>query len=395
MKNAPSRDTIILWSAVIAGIGLLALLVRHAAIYRFGTDAFTGNVLFGVIFILLVSLYLGFQSVIDSLFNRFSSRNRQIVAIAKIPSGEELASPTSICSNLMLYPDTAVTENENDIEEMDISPEYQAFLDEQMERDLEQAYLDSLTIQEREDLENGITRIRKEKAYDDDSGCFTTILNRDFHQKEDGTTLVEEYEEGVYLTAEGEVYCSQELDAIINFYKENHTQAELQKELVSQHQKCEEAYNELRMNEEMYNLEQVSFICAYITHTMEQFMDAQELKKLHHNAKLWTVKPTAPFSAVQLRSNHLSKEDLKHLGYNIGKFLRLSGEIIAIFVKNTFEEPFNTLQLRTIIAKLADTNPKDRIPLLSASQMDALFAHYKRYKNINLNIIPPKEKKKR
>lgn len=37
MKNAPSRDTIILWSAVIAGIGLLALLVRHAAIYKFGT----------------------------------------------------------------------------------------------------------------------------------------------------------------------------------------------------------------------------------------------------------------------------------------------------------------------------------------------------------------------
>ena len=33
MKNAPSRDTIILWSAVIAGIGLLALLVRHAATY--------------------------------------------------------------------------------------------------------------------------------------------------------------------------------------------------------------------------------------------------------------------------------------------------------------------------------------------------------------------------
>lgn len=66
MKNAPSRDTIILWSAVIAGIGLLALLVRHAAIYRFGTDTFTGNVLFGVIFFLLVGLYLGFQSVIEN-----------------------------------------------------------------------------------------------------------------------------------------------------------------------------------------------------------------------------------------------------------------------------------------------------------------------------------------
>lgn len=56
-----------LWSSVIAGIGLLALLVCHAAIYRFGTDTLTGNVLFGVIFILLVGLYIGLQSVIDDV----------------------------------------------------------------------------------------------------------------------------------------------------------------------------------------------------------------------------------------------------------------------------------------------------------------------------------------
>lgn len=53
-----------LWSTVIAGIGLLALLVRHAAIYRVGTDTFIGNVLFGVIFILLVGLYLGSNSLL-------------------------------------------------------------------------------------------------------------------------------------------------------------------------------------------------------------------------------------------------------------------------------------------------------------------------------------------
>lgn len=46
-KNAPIRDTIILWSAVIAGIGLLALLVRHTTIYKFGTDTITENILFG------------------------------------------------------------------------------------------------------------------------------------------------------------------------------------------------------------------------------------------------------------------------------------------------------------------------------------------------------------
>lgn len=56
MKNAPNRDTIILWSALIAGIGLIALLVRHAAIHKFDTDTFAGNILFGVSFILLIGL---------------------------------------------------------------------------------------------------------------------------------------------------------------------------------------------------------------------------------------------------------------------------------------------------------------------------------------------------
>lgn len=40
-----------IWSAVIAGCGIMALLGRHAAIHRFGTDHFTGNVLFAVFFV--------------------------------------------------------------------------------------------------------------------------------------------------------------------------------------------------------------------------------------------------------------------------------------------------------------------------------------------------------
>lgn len=43
-------------------------------------------------------------------------------------------------------------------------------------------------------------------------------------------------------------------------------------------QRCDEAFNELKHHEELYNLEQVSFICAYITHTMEQFMESNELE---------------------------------------------------------------------------------------------------------------------
>ena len=62
-------------------------------------------------------------------------------------------------------------------------------------------------------------------------------------------------------------------------------------------------------------------------------MKSHELDKLHNNAKIWTINPLAHFGSVQLRSNHLSKEDLKHLGYNVGKLLKLKGENIALFIK--------------------------------------------------------------
>lgn len=69
----PTRDKIFIWSAVIAGCGIMALLGRHAAITRFGTDEFTGNVLFAVFLVLTIGLYFGFQSVIESLFDRLFS----------------------------------------------------------------------------------------------------------------------------------------------------------------------------------------------------------------------------------------------------------------------------------------------------------------------------------
>ena len=81
----PTRDKIFIWSAVIAGCGIMALLGRHAAITRFGTDEFTGNVLFAVFLILSIGLYFGFQSVIESLFDRLSSllQRKKRVAICE------------------------------------------------------------------------------------------------------------------------------------------------------------------------------------------------------------------------------------------------------------------------------------------------------------------------
>ncbi|ROS79215.1 hypothetical protein EEL35_13730 [Muribaculaceae bacterium Isolate-042 (Harlan)] len=51
---------------------------------------------------------------------------------------------------------------------------------------------------------------------------------------------------------------------------------------------------------------------------------------------------------VYLRSNHLTKEDLKHLGYNVDKFLCLQGGVIARFLKKVFEKPFENTYIRTI-----------------------------------------------
>lgn len=66
-----------------------------------------------------------------------------------------------------------------------------------------------------------------------------------------------------------------------------------------------------------YSLAQIGFRCSYITTMMQPYLEAEELQKLqklHHNAKIWTVHEMPPFAPVNLRINHLSKEDLKHLG---------------------------------------------------------------------------------
>lgn len=79
----------------------MALLGRHAAIHRFGTDQFTGNVLFAVFFVLSIGLYCGSQSVIESLFDRLSAvfHRKKRIAIANITAGEEIAVEVSDAPN--------------------------------------------------------------------------------------------------------------------------------------------------------------------------------------------------------------------------------------------------------------------------------------------------------
>ena len=94
---SPTRDKIFIWSAVVAGCGIMALLGRHAAIHRFGIDQFTGNILFAVFFVLSIGLYCGFQSVIEDVFNRLPSlfRRCEVMAIAETPTGEKVSVTTT------------------------------------------------------------------------------------------------------------------------------------------------------------------------------------------------------------------------------------------------------------------------------------------------------------
>lgn len=130
--------------------------------------------------------------------------------------------------------------------------------------------------------------------------------------------------------------------------KSDNEQTEIQQKLLSQHELCNAAHEELKEEDMKFSIAQIEFLCAYITYMMQPYLDADELQKLHHNEKIWTVHAMPPFTPVNLRSDHLTKEDLKHLGYNVCKFLRLQGGVIALFVKKVSEKPFEISGTQTI-----------------------------------------------
>ena len=413
MKNVPSRDSIILWSAVIAGIGLLALLVRNSAIYRFDTDTFTGNVLFSVIFILLVGLYLGFQSVFEDFSRAVSNffRRKEAVVIAETTSGEQIAitkndiEPPVMDFSDIMKPDCdvatidnnsspSITTEEQEVTEADFSPEYLAYLDEQMDKDLEDAYnewFENQSAHIQEEIRTCINRVKVEPQYTTPVGCFAQTGSESQRTNEDGSITIEECSEDVYIAANGNVYWLDELEEALNAYETRKQQGDIPTHLLDQHRQCEIARKELEEEVRKDMLEKIGFICAYLIYMMEAHMDANELQKLLHNAKLWTSKPIPHFEPVDLSSEHLTNEDLKHLGYNIGKFIKMQGAEIARFVKKVFVKPFESTAVKTIEQKLRESkSTKERIPIHTADQMDKVFAHFQRYGNINLSILNKK-----
>ncbi len=207
----PTRDKIFLWSDVIAGCSIMALLGRHAAITRFGTDEFTGNVLFAVFFVLTIGLYFGFQSVIEDVFKRLQSlfRRREVMAIAETTTGEQIAISTPEEPSVMpmqfsesISDEVGIEENEVEfLKEIDNGRSFEVLeiiegmrhirfsdgteayvgmdlsnddiIHQKASRDydaeLEEAYkeyLDSMTAEERYDHDHGIKRVKKAREYD-------------------------------------------------------------------------------------------------------------------------------------------------------------------------------------------------------------------------------------
>lgn len=384
----PTRDKIFIWSAVIAGCGIMALLGRHAAITRFGTDEFTGNVLFAVFLVLTIGLYFGFQSVIESLFNRLFSvfQRKKHVAIANTHAGEEVAvelpeephdmtdfsAPTTqqeieenvyypdddypedysggeiveesnsdeddryvIINGQKVYEgpldidDVVFVELEHNIKEysslqerIELRGDYPYFEDYIGGQSVEEVtesdalYNEWVSLQPKhikKELELGIYRVRAYPESNDKIGCFTKTAKENRIKEDNGNIRIEEWEEEAYISANGDVYYPEQLEAAINAMKSDNEQTEIQKKLLSQHELCNAAHEELKEEDMKFSMAQIEFLCAYITYMMQPYLDADELQKLHHNAKIWTVHAMPPFTPVNLRSDHLTKEDLKHL----------------------------------------------------------------------------------
>lgn len=261
--------------------------------------------------------------------------------------------------------------------------------------EIEDAYSEWLSLQPaniQEEIKRGNTHLKVSPHYATPVGCFSTVSFQNRVTQENGKFLIEHEEHDVYVSAEGQPYFLTELEEALKAYEIRKEHGEIPDEILVQKKQCETAHKELQEEDLKFSLAQIEFLCAYITHMMQPYLEIDELHKLHHNAKIWTVNAAPPFTPVNLRSNHLTKEDLKHLGYNVGKFLRLQGGVIARFVKKVFEKPFESTNVRTIEQKLRESkSTKERIPIHTADQMDKLFAHFQRYGNINPGILNKKK----
>ena len=227
-----------------------------------------------------------------------------------------------------------------------------------------------------------------EPTYSCPVGFFDTLPFQEEERQDDGSTIIRQYNEVVYCSADGTVLMLDDLEKIIKFYEEHSDDAEKLEKLKFEYRMSEEAHQDLIESQKKELLQKIEFVCAFITHFMRPHLDADELYKLHANASRLVDRSEPAVHPVYYKQKTLIKEDLKHLGYNIGKFLDLDGLCIGQFVKNVFPEEFGSTQINTIVQKLTENKSKDgKIPILTKKQMDDLFFQFQLKQKIDVSII--------
>uniref|UniRef100_UPI002736DEE4 hypothetical protein n=1 Tax=Duncaniella muris TaxID=2094150 RepID=UPI002736DEE4 len=236
------------------------------------------------------------------MFNRLSAffRCREVMAIAETPTGEKVSVSTTDVPEIQEQCSTPIPEtacvaenkgeskvaipmNENrpfevleivdDMRHIRFPDGEEAYVGMELSDDeilieksyndsrdydaeLEEAYnvyLDSMTDEERYDYEHGVTRIQKKREYDEDVGFFSSVCIQDVHKNPDGSTLIEETEQEVYVTPDGSVYYLEDMGPICDFYEKHKDNIESHEEIMTRKQRCDEAFNELKRHEELYN----------------------------------------------------------------------------------------------------------------------------------------------
>ena len=268
------------------------------------------------------------------------------------------------------YPEENLIERHTFITHGDGCPSFEEYMNSKSFEEIEEAYSEWLSLQPaniQEDIKCGNTHVRVTPHHDTPVGCFSSIGFENRIAQGNGKYIIEHEEHDVYVSAEGQPYFLTELEEALKAYEIRKEHGEIPDEILVQKKQCETAHKVLQEEDMKFSIAQIEFLCAYTTHMMQSYLEVDELHKLHHNAKIWTVNAAPPFTPVNLLSNHLTKEDLKHLGYNVGKFLRLQGGVIARFVKKVFEKPFESTNVRTIEQKLRESkSTKERIPIHTA-----------------------------
>lgn len=358
----------------------MALLGRHAAINRFGTDEFTGNILFAVFFILFIGLYVSLQHVFETIFKRLFSQRTPALMVAEMPNGEQVTIPAKDESvNMMHCSSTAPTQKrevcEADVEFDDDStnsefeildrndglchvrfvdgsegyvgegllddetmaenvyfdnldddypeenlierhtfiphgdgcPSFEEYMRGKSFEEIEDAYSEWLSLQPaniQEDIKCGNTHVRVTPFYDTPVGCFSSIGFENRIAQESGKFIIEHEEHDVYVSADGQPYFLTELEEALKAYEIRKEHGEIPDEILVQKKQCETAHKVPQEEDMKFSIAQIEFLCAYITHMMQPYLEVDELYKLHHNAKIWTVNAAPPFTPVNLRSSH-------------------------------------------------------------------------------------------